>query len=122
NCSDSVWVAVNISAGGLACGPTDGFVSPDRALNGCQLALFVRTRGEALEIIRALHQHGVELVSDVRCDGCRITGRMDPVVAGERIAELLELPDGCNALFVDVRAAKALRPSSKAPTLPSGAA
>src|SRR5215467_8142295 len=26
---------------------------------------------------------------------------VDPIVAGERIAELLELPDGCNALLVD---------------------
>jgi hypothetical protein len=59
----------------------------------------------AVEIIRALHQHGVELVSDVRFDGRRIIGRMDPIVAGERIAELLELPDGCDALFVDVCAA-----------------
>jgi hypothetical protein len=28
-------------------------------------------------------------------------GEVHPVVAGERKAELLELPDGCNALFVN---------------------
>jgi len=41
----------------------------------------------------------VELVGDCRRYGGGIVCRMDPVVAGERIAELLELPDGCNALL-----------------------
>ena len=37
----------------------------------------------------------MELVGDGRRDGCGIIGWVHPVVAGERIAELLELPDGC---------------------------
>src|SRR5262249_6787992 len=41
------------------------------------------------------------ILGDGRRHGCRIVGRVHPVVAGERIAELLEFPDGCNALFVD---------------------
>jgi len=41
----------------------------------------------------------VELVGDCRRYGGGIVCRMDPVVAGQRISELLELPDGCNALL-----------------------
>ena len=40
---------------------------------------------------------------DGRCYGCCIIGRMGPVVVGERIAELLKLLDGCNALLVGGR-------------------
>jgi hypothetical protein len=54
-----------LAAGDLTCGPTDGFVSPDCALNGCLLTLFVRVRRTASRSSRALHKHGVELVSKV---------------------------------------------------------
>jgi len=44
-------------------------------------------------------------------DGRRY-GRVHPVVAGERIAKLLKLPDGCNALLVEELMGKAKpRPS-----------
>ena len=52
--------------------PAYRLVRRDRALNGCWLTRFVRTRGAALEIIRALHQHCVELIGVGRRYGCSI--------------------------------------------------
>jgi len=62
------------------------------------LLLMASAPPAALEIIGALHQHGVEFVGNGRRYGSCIMGRMDPVLAGERNAELLELPDGCSGL------------------------
>ena len=51
-----------------------------------------RTRGAAIEIIRVLHQHGVELVGDGRRYGCGIIiGGMDPIAGGEGISTIVRI-------------------------------
>src|SRR5262249_12982744 len=91
---------LTFAAGDLAMRPTHRLVSLDCVSNCLKLALFIRALGAALEIISPFHQQSVQCICDRWC-WRRAVGRVHPVAGGERIAELLELPDRCNALLVD---------------------
>src|SRR5262245_55970249 len=80
--------------------PAYRLVCLDRIGDRRELALLRGAFWTTLQCISSLHQERVESISDRR-RWARAVCRVHPFGTGERITELLELPDGCNALFVD---------------------
>ena len=94
--------------GGLSLAAVSSTARPPHRLIGFdsvgdmgKLCLFIGAFSAAHQGIGTGDQQRVERIGDGRHYSGSIVGRMHPVAGCERVAQLLELPDSRDALFID---------------------